>query len=361
MPVDINTVMNSFIYAGILSLLSLGITLAYMTTGVFNFAHPRLAIIGSYAAATVVAASMAYLGMKPNLETFETAIGVVRQPLPLSVYALGLLASVAAATAAALVEYYAILRPLQRRGADFLKLMIATLAYDFILVAGLFLYSTLPYLDSKASEANIGISSTSMTMTSYDVWIWSGDVVIRGMFIMGVSATIAVSVILFLLLFKTKLGIKMRASVENPDLARVLGINVDRVYAIAWAISGATAGVAGFIILFGTHVLKPISATSPADEIVVSAFAGSIVGGINSVFGSIGGGFLIGLVEKLFTNILVGVTGYGNLLKFGKVFSMAAVVIVLLFMPEGLASVRWKRALGRLLRLRFISRGVRSG
>ncbi|MEB3859749.1 MAG: hypothetical protein LRS43_00905, partial [Desulfurococcales archaeon] len=143
MPVDINTVMNSVIYAGILSLLSLGITLAYMTTGVFNFAHPRLAIIGSYAAATVVSVAMVGLGAKPSLETFETFIGEVRQPLPFTVYALGLVASVAVATLMALVEYYAILRPLQRRGADFLKLMIATLAFDFILVAGLFLYSTL--------------------------------------------------------------------------------------------------------------------------------------------------------------------------------------------------------------------------
>ncbi|MEB3860354.1 MAG: hypothetical protein LRS43_03995, partial [Desulfurococcales archaeon] len=221
---------------------------------------------------------------------------------------------------------------------------------------GLFLYSTLPYLDNIASEAGIGISSTTMTMTSYDVWIWVDSVVVRGMFIVGLVATIAVSLALFLLLFKTKLGIKMRASVENPDLARVLGINVDRVYAIAWAISGATAGVAGFIILFGTHVLKPISATSPADEIVVSAFAGSIVGGINSVFGSIGGGFLIGLVEKLFTNILVGLTDYGNLLKYGKVFSMAAVVLVLLFIPEGLASIRLRRIASKLLKLKLRAR-----
>jgi branched-chain amino acid transport system permease protein len=357
MPVDVNTVMNSVIYAGILSLLSLGITLAYMTTGVFNFAHPRLAVIGSYAAATAISAMMVYLGEKPSLETFETFLGEVRQPLPLAVYVTGLAVSVVAATLVALLEYYAILRPLQRRGADFLKLMIATLAFDFILVAALFLYSTLPHLDNMAAEAGIGISSTTMTMTSYDVWIWADSVVVRGMFLVSLLATVLVSVALFLLLFKTKLGIKMRASVENPDLARVLGINVDRVYAVAWAISGATAGVAGFIILFGTHVLKPISATSPADEIVVSAFAGSIVGGVNSVFGSIGGGFLIGLVEKLFTNILVGLTDYGNLLKFGKVFSMAAVVIVLLFMPEGLASIRWRALPRRIARLALRSRG----
>ena len=332
---DFAVISNTVIYSSVIALLSLGITLIYMTTRVFNFAHARLALVGSYAAATAIvvvvrAGDITYSFEEGSLLGVEYIL-----PYPWYVYAVGLLAAVIATSLAGLAEYYLILRPLLRRGADFLRLMIATLAFDFILLALLFIYNThgavKPLLDA------IALSSTSMDMSSYDLRVGS----VRGVFVFSLLVTVATAVALYLLLFKTKLGIKMRAAIENPSLASVLGINVEAVYAIAWLISGATAGIAGFIMLFAadTAALKPISATSPADEVVVSAFAGSIVGGIMNVFGGLGGGFLIGVIEVLGAHILQQITGVGAILKYNKALSMLAVGLTLLFLPEGLASL----------------------
>ncbi len=348
--VDINVLTSTIIYASVIALLSLGITLIYMTTKVFNFAHPRIALVGSYAAATAMAYYASKAGLEYNLEGKQTFLGEMIVPFPASFYIIGIIAAIIFATVIALAEYYLILKPLLRRGADYLKLMIATLAFDFILMALLFIYNT--HLTVKnLMRSSLGVLSTKMDFSSYDIQFIGEGYFINGAFVYSLIITLLLTFILYLLLFKTKLGIKMRASIENPPLAEVLGINVERVYAIAWIISGITAGIAGFIMIMSPSSggLKPVSATSPADEIVVSAFAGSIVGGVNSVFGSIFGGLLIGFIEIFFTNWLQAVTGIGGLFKFNKVFSMLAVALTLLFAPEGIAGLRNSKRVKMLL------------
>jgi len=349
---DWNLFTSTTIYASVLALLSLGITLIYMTTKVFNFAHPRLSLVAAYAAATLMAYYAQSTGAQPNLTPKSSFMGSLTVPFGWEFYAIGIIAAMVFGVIAALVEYYGILKPLQRRGADYLMLMIATLAYDFLLVATLFIYNT--HVDIRKVLARIGVLSTKMSMTSYDVTIvTSGGVFISGSFIFSVILLLLLGASLYLLLFKTTLGVKMRASVENPPLAEVLGINVERVYAISWIISGLTAGLAGYLMLMaaGAGNLKPISATSPADEIVVSAFAGSIIGGVNSIFGSIAGGLLIGYIELYIPNWLALWTGNAELFKYSKVISMLAVAITLLFAPEGLAGLlkgeRWRKLLGK--------------
>ena len=354
--VDFNMFTSTYIYASVLALLSLGITLIYMTTKVFNFAHPRLSLVAAYASATFMLLYIRSTGIKPDLDFYETSWGMYTVPLPLSVYLVGLIAAIAFGIIAALAEYYLILKPLLKRGADYLKLMIATLAYDFILIALLFLYNTHSWVkDLMKKQTDLALESTKLSMTSYDaVLITSGGTFVSGAFIFSVIMTIVLAAVLYILLYRTTLGIKMRASIENPPLAEVLGINVERIYAIAWIISGATAGIAGFIMLFATSAgsLKSISATSPADEIVVSAFAGSIVGGVNSIFGSITGGLLIGFVEQYVTNFIQDLLNNPELFKYSKVVSMFAVAITLLFAPEGLAGIlKSKRARMLLSRL----------
>jgi len=350
--VDFNMFTSTYIYASVLALLSLGITLIYMTTKVFNFAHPRLSLVAAYASATFMLLYVKMTGVTPNLDFVQTGWGYYTMPLPASVYIVGILAAILFGVITALAEYYLILKPLLRRGADYLKLMIATLAYDFILMALLFLYNTHTFVKWFMNEATpINLESTKLSMTSYDVNIIVGNTFISGAFLFSLLATILLAFILYLLLYKTTLGIKMRASIENPPLAEVLGINVERIYAIAWIISGATAGLAGFIMLMATSAgsLKSISATSPADEIVVSAFAGSIVGGVNSIFGSIAGGLLIGYIELYVTNFLSWLFNNPELFKYSKVVSMFAVALTLLFAPEGLAGIVRRKRVRRIL------------
>ncbi len=341
-------VMNALTYASMIAILSLGVTLTYMTTRVFNFAHPRFALVAAYAAATV----LALIGAK-NPQPYITGEGVtVYYPLPAWMYVVAIVVAITVGAVTALIEYYVFVKPLLERGAGFLTLMIATLGFDFILVAILFIYSTHAAVNDVIRGA-FGTSGSRLTLSGYDVsWIMPGYT-FRLVYAEALAATIGIALFFYVMLTRTKIGVMMRASIENPSLALVLGINVERIYALSWLLAGASAGLAGYLILFGTDVIgKYITATSPSDEMIVSVFAGSIVGGINSIFGSLGGGFLIGLVEQLLVTYVSIVTGFGELMKYAKMFSMLAVVVTLLFIPEGLASITqtrvWKALTSRI-------------
>lgn len=350
--VDLNLLMSTTIYGSVLALLALGITIIYMTTKVFNFAHPRLSLVGAYLAATAMAVYVQHAGIKPNFEGSQVLGGQLIVPYPASVYIIGFLVAMVGGVLAAMFEYYVILKPLLKRGADFLKLMIATLAYDFLLMAVLLLYNTHVWI-KKTLKDGLNLIATKMDFSAYDfALITKGQTYISGGFILAVAVTVVLALSLYILLFRTTLGIKMRASVENPPLAEVLGVNVERIYAISWIISGLTAGIAGFLMLLepSSGSLKPISATSPADEIVVSAFAGSIVGGVNSIFGSIFGGFFIGYVETYVTNWLALLLGMKELFKYSRVVSMFIVGLTLMFAPQGvIALLREKKVVDRIL------------
>ena len=343
--IDIQSTFQALYYASLLSILSVGITLSYMTTKVFNFAHVRFAMVASYVAATIILLLAKAFNIHGDFAWHNMAGMQVRVPLPWWVYVVALISAFIVGGLVAVAQYYLVLRPLQKRGAGSMALMISTLGFDFILIAILFIYMTLPQirrLTVKTVSLVGRVAFDSLRMDSLDIVISSGSVTIRGAVVLAMIFALATIIGLYLLLTRTKLGVMMRSSIENPNLALVLGINVDRVFAITWFIAGAIAGLAGYLFIFATVYLTPVSPTTPSDQIIVSVFAGSIVGGINSVPGSIGGGFLIGLIEKFFVPLLSPVFGPG-IVKYDKVFSMLAVALTLLFIPEGLASVNWKR------------------
>ncbi|BAN90072.1 branched-chain amino acid ABC transporter permease [Aeropyrum camini] len=352
--VDVKVLFDMLAYSGVIALLSLGITLAYITTRVFNFAHPRIANVGAYAAAAAMALYVD-LVRDSGVGRFKASLGPVEVTglIAPDVLAVGIVFAVLAGIVVALAEYYLVLKPLIDRGADFLKLMIATLAFDFFVIAALFILGT--HISVKELVSGVfGRETTSLSLHAFDARI---DLAflgyrLRSIMILSFLGSLVVALMLYILLFRTKLGVKMRASIENPSLAEVLGINVEQVYTIAWIISGATAGFAGFLILFMGDIVKPVTATSPADEIIVSAFAGSIVGGVNSVFGSIGGGFIIGGVEIFVSSLITDLTGI-DVTRYNKMLSMLAVALTLLFAPQGLATLFSEKIQARLARLRL--------
>ncbi len=333
-------------YASILSLLSVGITLSYMTTKVFNFAHVRYATVAAYFAAATMLTLIVHHHITLNAAT--RTIGGIQyiMPLPGWIYVVGFVVASIVGGLVSIFLYYAILKPLERKGLPPLALMISTLGFDFLLVAFLFIFmSEKPIINLAAKASSIigTVNFASLGLDFTDAYIRIGNTMVRGSVLGALVLAVVTTIVLTFLTRKTKLGIMMRSSIENPNLALVLGVNVDRVFAIAWFLAGLIAGMAGFLLLFGTSFLKFISPTSPYNSIVVSVFAGSIVGGIFNVEGSIGGGFLIGLIEKWFVPWLAAVLSMPSLIKYNKVFSMFAVALTLLFIPEGLASIRFSK------------------
>lgn len=288
---------GAIVYSNLLALLSIGLTMTYITTSVPNFAHGSIAVIGSYLALIL----LYFLGIHPYL-----ALPVVF----LICGALGVFC------------YFAILKPLLKRGASVVILMIATLALDLIflgLIGGV----------SDTVEKTAMKSAKKFIFTTYDFEIQG----ISGVFFISSVVVLITLFSLWFLLFKTKFGIALRASMENPVLAETMGINVERTRVFSWFLSSALAGMAGVLLPFKQEIV-PLTGSL----IIVSIFSASIVGGIASVLGALIGGYLIGISESLITYALSFSFGT-EILLYSKVISLSALILALFLAPNGIVEV----------------------
>lgn len=136
---------------------------------------------------------------------------------------------------------------------------------------------------------------------------------------------------LWALLSKTRLGIAIRATAQDSEIANLMGINVRRILLITMGLAAALAAVAG-IVVAPTLTLEPRMWTSP----LVMIMAIVVLGGLGSVKGSFIGAFLIGFVEVLVVFLMPG----GAFLK--GAFALLVMVLILLIRPEGLFGVAFE-------------------
>ncbi len=292
---------DALIFASLLALLSIGLTLTYLTTRVPNFAHASFATIGVYTAliASRVWESTPYIA------------------IPIAFAISGVVA---------VALYTFILKPLIRKGASQAIQMVATLAFDLIVIAMLNILAD--YI-----VRTYRVTSREFTLRSYDAEF-------MGLPMIVIAAPVAVAILaitLHIMLRKTKFGIAMRAATENSDLSGVVGINVKLVFGVSWLLGGGIAGIAGALMSLwfqGDPNLGP--------QLIPSIFAASIVGGFLSIYGAIAGGLLVGLTEVLGTRFLAGEFG-SWLIAYRPLIPLVFIVVTLLIAPRGLAGINWSR------------------
>lgn len=360
---------QSLAYASGLAFLSMGLTLTYITTRVPNFAHASFAVAGMYAVLWLTKLNKVYevtwknwIKLAATVDKDQMSINEFRHLtsiLSSNVYSfdyftLGFPLAFLFGAAIAVAMYVLILKPLADRGNTVTGLMIATFAFDIIMLAvyTMYAYSTKPSygayeLDPLARYA-LGfqpeIAGTPATA------------------IVGPVIVLVVAVVFWAFLRYTKFGIAMRAAIENPSLAETVGVNVKLVYLVSWVIAGGLAGMAGVLLVYNIPANPNAAAL-----IIVSVFAGSIAGGLSSIFGGLIGGYIVGLFELLgsrYSGDLIswmasGITGHTvqvNLLNYPKLFSLGTIIVVLLIFPQGIGGIDWgnvrKKFLARFSRPR---------
>ena len=143
------------------------------------------------------------------------------------------------------------------------------------------------------------------------------------MFVIG---SVLVAALLLAVTFRfTPVGLRMRAAAFQPDVARLLGVRVGRVLTLGWALAGLIGALAGLLVS-PTILLSPNS----MDQIFVFGFTAAVLGGLDSPFGAVVGGLLLGIV-------LSYVGGYlGSDLVL--IFALLLLVAVLMIRPAGLFS-----------------------
>jgi branched-chain amino acid transport system permease protein len=150
--------------------------------------------------------------------------------------------------------------------------------------------------------------------------------------------TIVVGIVLLIALTwflkATRLGLHMRAAAEDFRMARVLGVRANSVIAVAFALSGLLAAAVSCLIVVQTGVVQPRMGL----QLVIIAFVGTVIGGLGSLPGAALGGFLVGAGSILLQALLPP-----DLRAFREAFVFVAVIIILLFRPQGLVPARGLR------------------
>ena len=294
-------VTDSIVYGSLFGLMAVGLTLTYLTTKVPNFAYGSFVTIGIYTTYSLYRLN----GLDPYLST----------PVAFLVGALGSVAM-----------YLGILRVLARRGSSLVALMISTLALDIAFIGIFGIYTDYLYYHYLLID----------TKSFYQL---GGDFTLYGLpglvFVAPVSLGL-ITVALFIMLTQTRFGIAMRASVENPSLARVVGIDVEKTYVFAWLLAGGFAALSGSF-----YSLWLPGSVDSGSKLIVEIFSASVLGGLASIYGAVLGGLVIGASEILVTN--AGTHFFGSyVLVYQKGIPLVIMVITLLFLPQGLVSIDWR-------------------
>jgi len=125
-------------------------------------------------------------------------------------------------------------------------------------------------------------------------------------------------------------GLVMRATVEDSELASMMGINVEKVNAIAWFLTGGLAGMAGSLM-----PLWFLGNPAVGGLLITSVFAGSILGGISSIYGAIIGGYIDGLSETIGVVMLSSILGPW-VSAYRLLIPLVILSMVLMIFPRGI-------------------------
>ena len=295
------TIVGWLTYSAFLSLMALGITLLYRTTKVANFAHASFVTIGAYVTytLTVVFGSNPYAG------------------LPVAFFVVGIVG---------LALFYSVLEPLRRRKSSTVMLMIATLSIDVMLSGVINIHAD--YLTSAYAvpSRNILLSGSDFKFIGQP-----------GILFIALGTLALCTAALYILLNFTTLGIALRASMENPELAEAIGVNVSMMLAFSWFVGGGLAGIAGALIPLWTEVNPSIGTI-----LLASMFCASIVGGLEQIYGAILGGLLLGLVDIVGTSELASLVG-AWVAFYEPVIPLLVLSATLILAPRGLAGINLRR------------------
>lgn len=308
---DANVMLDALVFSSLLTLLTMGLTLTYLTTKVPNFAHGSMSTIGIYVSL------------------------IVTRVLGANIY-LGILPAFLFAGVVAMIQYLLVIRPLDRRNASITTMMVATIAFELLLL------SSMNILADYLSKTFL-ILSRYFQLNLFDFRFME----VRGVAIVSPILVILIVLSLYLLLVKTKFGIAMRATIENAPLAGTVGVNSNLVYLVSWFLAGGLAGVAGSML-----PLWFIGNPDTGSYLLISIFAAAVVGGLYNIYGAVIGGFVIGFAEILIIRLLASLgPPFGSwVIPYRPIIPLLAMVIVLMLAPRGITGTEFRRLAGRLRR-----------
>jgi len=288
MSILLQLLINGLIAGAVYALVASGFSLIYSTCKFIHFAH-----------GAVIAFSAYFLYFLFAILGLEFYISVLLSVVFASLLGYGL-------------NFLVYKKLRDRKASDFI-LLISSLAL-------LILLESLILMSFGAEVKTIGFIEVSKGIDIFGAIITPLQIVI-----IAVSVLLLFSLLLFMK--KTRLGKAMRAVSDNKNVAEIIGISSEKIYAWSFIIGSALAGVAGILIGLEQN-LEPTMGTS----LIIKGFTVAIIGGIGSIPGAILGAFLLGLAENF--GIWYLPSGYKDAIAFVILF------LFLLLRPKGILGIK---------------------
>ena len=281
----LSTLIDGLSLGGVYALIALGYTMVYGIAKMLNFAHGDIIMVGGY----VIYVIMLRLG--------GGAIPAV-------------LAALAACCLLGVTVEKVAYKPL--RGASPLAVLITAIGVSYCLESlAQIIFSSDPktVIISDALNSRVGIGSFSISYAT--------------LLTLGVTIVIMVALTLYIKFSKT--GRAMVATSEDRGAAQLMGVNVNKIITITFAIGSVLAGVASAFYLIKTPTVTNTMGAMPG----IKAFTAAVIGGIGSIPGAMLGGILLGVLE-CFSNSVPALAPYTDAIEFG------ILIILLLVRPNGI-------------------------
>ena len=282
MSIVAQLIANGIIAGSIYALVALGYTMVYGILKFINFAHGEVYMLGAY---------FAY---------------VLAKVYHVPIVAAFIISMILCAIVGEIIERVAY-RPLRK--STRLAPLITAIALSIFLQSLALLVWGSEIRTFRTGEISKGHNILGAIVTDTQLMI--------------IATTIVLMLLLWLFIKKTKIGKAMRATADNLEVAKLIGINTDRVIATVFAIGSALAAAGGILIGIEQNLEPTMGVT-----IGIKAFTATVVGGIGNIWGAVVGALLIGLVENI--GIWFIPSGYKDAIAF------VILVIMLIFKPSGI-------------------------
>lgn len=276
---------NGLVLGALLALISSGLTIIYGTLGVLNLAHGAMFMMGGYAGYLAFQATGSFLLAVVGGALCVMVLGIVMERLIIR-------------------HFYG--RPHEDQ-------ILVTFGLSIVFV--------------EAIRFSFGSLSRSVPPPSWATGVTSLGFMVYPTYRLAVVGIVAVALLaLYLVLYRTRLGMIVRAGIEDSVMVDSLGINVFRVFMVVFGIGAMAAGFAGI-------VNAPVVSLTPdmGEMILVQTFVVVVIGGVGSFPGAILGGLIAGQILSITSMINPG---------YAYVMLFAAMTLVLLLRPRGLMGLR---------------------
>jgi branched-chain amino acid transport system permease protein len=320
-------IVNGLTLGCVYAVVALGYTMVYGIIQLINFAHGEVVMIGCMVAFSVIVA-LAPSGLPPML-----------------IVTIGTLTAIPVCMAVGYVVERVAYRPL--RSAPRLAPLITAIGVSIVL----------QHLALLVWSRNIIAFPQIIELKLYHLGDSDSSAAISNVQVVIILASLAMMAGLLALVHKTKIGIAMRATSQNPQVAGLMGVDINKVISITFVIGAALGAVAG--VMVGTYY--GIAHYQMGFLLGLKAFSAAVLGGIGNLAGAVLGGILMGLIEALgagyvgdFTNVctldqwLPGFTDacaqspesslFGS--NYKDVYAFIVLILVLVFRPQGLLGER---------------------